>query len=66
MTLTDNGKVLLDEAMKTIDHANACIDRINDVRNLQSGTLNIGATYTFSPIISESVLQFMKKYPHIN
>ena len=32
---------------------------------LLTGTLNIGITYSFSPILTETVISFMKMYPNI-
>lgn len=63
--LTDVGKYFLEDAKRTIQQANLCISRITDVQNLQIGTLDIGCTYTFSPILRESILQYMQKFPNI-
>jgi LysR family transcriptional regulator, cyn operon transcriptional activator len=63
--LTDAGKYFLEDAKRTIQQADLCISRITDVQNLQIGTLDIGCTYTFSPILRESVLQYIRKFPNI-
>ena len=63
--LNDMGKVLLPSARRTLQEANTCIERIHDVQGLRSGTLNIGVTFTFSKLLKESVIAFLKKYPDI-
>ena len=63
--LTEAGEVMLPFAMRTIHEAEACADRINDLRKLLTGTLNIGVTHSFNPILTESVISFMKMYPGI-
>lgn len=63
--LTDAGGYFLEDAKRTIQQANLCVSRITDVQNLQIGTLDIGSTYTFSPILRESVLKFMQQYPNV-
>lgn len=63
--LTEAGEVMLPFALKTINEAEACEERIHDLRKLLAGTLNIGVTHSFSPILTESVISFMKMYPGI-
>lgn len=63
--LTEAGEEMLPFALRTIHDAETCIDRIHDLQKLLTGTLNIGITYSFSPILTETVISFMKMYPHI-
>ena len=63
--LTEAGEAMLPFALRTIHEAEACADRIHDLRKLLTGTLNIGVTHSFSPILTESVISFMKMYPGI-
>lgn len=65
VTLTEAGEELLPCAVKTLRDAQLCRDRINDLRDLLAGTLNIGVTYSFSPILTETLLDFMKLYPGV-
>ncbi len=65
VTLTEAGEELLPYANSTIRSAETCFDRIRDLNELLSGTLNIGVTYTFSPILTESVISFMRRYPQV-
>lgn len=63
--LTEVGEELLPYALRTLHAADLCIDRVHDLQQLLTGTLNIGVTYTFSPILTETLLVFMKRYPHV-
>lgn len=63
--LTEVGEELLPYALRTLHDATLCIDRVHDLQQLLTGTLNIGVTYTFSPILTETLLVFMKRYPHV-
>ncbi len=63
--LTEAGEELLPLAVRTLHAADTCADRIHDLRQLLTGTLNIGVTYSFSSILTESILTFMDKYPHV-
>lgn len=61
--LTEAGSELLPYAMRTIRDSQLCFERMNDLRDLLAGTLNIGVTYSFSPVLTETLLDFMKLYP---
>lgn len=63
--LTEAGQVMLPFALRTIHEAQTCADRIHDLQKLLTGTLDIGVTHSFSPILTESVISFMKMYPGI-
>lgn len=63
--LSDIGEAFFPQAQKTLSAANSCMDRIRDVQQLGSGELNIGSTYSFLPLLRETVLIFMKQYPGI-
>lgn len=63
--LTEAGESILPFALRTIHEAEACADRIHDLRKMLAGSLNIGVTHSFSPILTESVISFMKLYPGI-
>lgn len=63
--LTEVGEELLPYALRTLHAATLCVDRVHDLQQLLTGTLNIGVTYTFSPILTETLLVFMKRYPHV-
>lgn len=63
--LTESGEQLLPLAKRTIQDAEACHDRIKDLQQMLSGTLNIGITYTFAPLLTETLMQFMKEHPGV-
>ena len=65
VTLTEAGAELLPYAKETLYAAETCKEHIRDLQQLLTGTLNIGVTYTFSPILTETVLEFMKQYPKV-
>jgi LysR family cyn operon transcriptional activator len=63
--LTEAGEQLLPSALNAINAADTCAERIQDLKKLLTGTLNIGVTYSFSPIIAEPLVTFMKQYPSV-
>lgn len=63
--LSDIGEAFLPQAERTLSAANTCLDRIRDVQNLGAGELNLGSTYSFLPLLKETVLLFMKAYPGV-
>lgn len=63
--LTEAGRSILDNARQALHEAELCGERIKDLNRLASGTLNIGVTYSFSPILTETILTFMKMYPRV-
>lgn len=65
ISLTEAGSELLPYARRTVYDADTCIARINDLTNLTAGTLNIGVTYSFSPILTETLIEFTKEHPNI-
>ena len=65
MYLTEAGSELLPLALQTVRDATACTDRMHDLQKMLAGTLNIGVTYSFSPILTETLMAFMKLYPKV-
>lgn len=65
VSVTEAGTELLPHALGTLQQAESCVSLIRDLNNLLTGTLNIGVTYSFSPILTESLVTFMKQYPGI-
>lgn len=63
--LTEAGFELLPYARRTLQDSQLCFERMNDLKELLAGTLNIGVTYSFSPILTETLLDFMKLYPGV-
>ncbi|RXE70631.1 LysR family transcriptional regulator [Muribaculaceae bacterium Isolate-002 (NCI)] len=63
--LTEEGERLLPLAIDTLNSAESCADAVKNIHGLVTGTLNIGVTYSFSPILTETMLEFMQRYPGI-
>ena len=65
VAITEAGLELLQSARRTLALADECRSRIDDIARLRAGTLNIGVTYSFSPILTETLVEFMRLYPRI-
>lgn len=65
VSLTECGQRLLPLARQTVTDADTCKTKIQDLQEMVSGTLNIGATYSFSPILKETIKNFIDKYPGV-
>ena len=65
VTLTEAGSELLPLARTALYDAGLCMEKIRDLNALLIGTLNIGVTYSFSPILTETLVTFMKSYPGV-
>lgn len=65
VALTEAGELILPHVRQILHETESCSDRINDLNKLAAGTLLIGVTYSFSPILTETLLSFMKQYPKI-
>lgn len=63
--LTEAGMELLPYARNTLHSADICLARISDLNSLSTGTLNIGVTYSFNPILTETLITFTRMYPKI-
>lgn len=66
VALTEAGEELLPLAERTIKDAEDCKIVVGDLRKVLSGSLNIGLTYSFAPLFSSTVREFLKKYPGVN
>ena len=56
--ITESGERLLPLAERTLKDATSCLDMVRDLKNMLSGSLNIGITYTFAPILTQTVIAF--------
>jgi LysR family cyn operon transcriptional activator len=65
VSLSDFGEQFYPCAVQVLEDARAGVDRIRDVKNLHVGTLSIGSTYSFSPLMMQTVIEFQKEYPKI-
>lgn len=65
VTLTEAGQKLVEYAQKVVIDADICQQKMTDLKELLTGELNIGVTFTFSPLLTETVLKFMEHYPEV-
>lgn len=65
VSLTENGARLLPFAEKTLLAARDCKNQISELNNMVSGELLIGATFSFCPIITETLQVFAARYPGV-
>ena len=65
VTLSDYGEQFYPCAVQVLEEARAGAERIKDVKALKVGTLSVGATYSFGPLLKQTVLDFYRKYPRI-
>ena len=65
VALSDYGEQYLPYAKQVLKDVDASAERMKDVRELSIGTLNVGATYTFCPLLADTVRDYMKRYPGI-
>ena len=63
--LSDYGEQFYPCAVQVLEEARAGAERIKDVKALKVGTLSVGATYSFGPLLKQTVLDFYRKYPRI-
>lgn len=65
IVLTDAGRTFLDFARKTLDDAEAGRQCLEDMKQLKTGNLRIGATYGLSVLLTKSMQRFCPQYPDI-
>lgn len=65
VTLTEAGEHLRCYAQKAVNSVDDCVQHLEDLRNMLTGELNIGVTFSFNSIAHESIMAFLKKYPHV-
>ena len=65
VTLSDYGEQFYPSAVQVLEEARAGEERIKDVKALKVGTLSVGATYSFGPLLKQTVLDFYRQFPHI-
>jgi Transcriptional regulator len=63
--LTEAGEQLLPLAKKAIESSEECLTRIADLGKALTGTLNIGVTHSFSGLLTDTVKEFIRKYPGV-
>mgnify|MGYP001081539644 FL=1 len=64
--LSDYGIQFLPYAKNIAEDVRSGVARIKDVSGLSVGTINIGATYTFCPLLGKTIEEFMKEHKGIS
>lgn len=65
VALTDVGLEMMPAVLNTLHQAETCMDAIKNATELKTGEITIGCTYTFSPLVKQTVLDFMQKFPGV-
>lgn len=65
VTLTEGGEQLRRYAQTAVNAVDDCTQRIEDLRRLLTGELNIGVTFSFNTIAHEAIMDFLKMYPRV-
>ena len=63
--LTEAGYLFLEYARQSVLVAANGKEVMEDLKGLKTGTLNIGATYGLSNLLTSTIVQFSKKHPEI-
>lgn len=65
VTLTEAGQALLSRAKETLHAAESCVLQIEELKNMNSGELNIGVTFSFASFMAETVTAFLREHPQV-
>jgi hypothetical protein len=63
--LTEPGRELLPYAQRAVVAADSCFDHMADLKQMLTGELNIGVTYSFSAIMMDTMVDFIKIHPGV-
>ena len=63
--LTEAGQMLVPLARECIYDADTLLQRVQELKQMLTGELNIGVTFSFSSMIAETMADFLKKYPKV-
>ena len=64
--LTEAGQMLVPLARECIYDADTLLQRVQELKQMLTGELNIGVTFSFSSMIAETMADFLKKYPKMD
>jgi LysR family cyn operon transcriptional activator len=65
VVLTEAGQMLVPMARESLHTVDNCLQQMQDLKHLLTGQLNIGVTYSFSSIMAETMIDFLKRYPKV-
>ena len=63
--LTEAGQMLVPLARECLYDADTLLQRVQELKQLLTGELNIGVTFSFSSMIAETMADYLKKYPKV-
>ncbi|MCM1109137.1 MAG: LysR substrate-binding domain-containing protein [Clostridium sp.] len=63
--LTEAGEVFLPYARRTLLDAEHATQKLDELKNLHTGYLRIGVTYSLSSLLTDTLVRFSKTYPGI-
>lgn len=63
--LTEAGQMLVPLARESLHSVNSLLLRVQELKQMLTGELNIGVTFSFSSIIAEAMADFLKLYPNV-
>lgn len=64
--LTEAGEELLPLAQQTLESSEVCAARMRDIKGALAGTLKLGTTHSFCPLMTETVKVFLKENPGVD
>lgn len=65
VTLTEAGDHLRCYAKRAVNAVDDCVQHLVDLKEMLTGELNIGVTFSFNSIAHEALMAFLKKYPKV-
>lgn len=66
VSLTEAGDELLPLAIETINASEACLTRMNDLRQALAGTLRLGCIASFKDLMTSTIKDFIKANSHVS
>ncbi|MEG0948489.1 MAG: LysR substrate-binding domain-containing protein [Bacteroidales bacterium] len=63
--LTEAGESFLPYARQTLQNSEYGKQKLRDLQQIHCGTLHIGVTYSLSPLLTNTIMIFARKYPGV-
>lgn len=63
--ITEAGQMLVPLARECLYDADTLLQRVQELKQMLTGELNIGVTFSFSSMIAETMADYLKKYPKV-
>ncbi|MCI1778425.1 MAG: LysR family transcriptional regulator [Bacteroidales bacterium] len=65
ISLTEAGNEFLPHAIRVLRDADYGKQRLLDLQNIRTGELTVGVNYSFSNLLTDTVIEFLNRYPGI-